>query len=527
MRNIVKGNGQNIAKNLSVVDKFMLWLNDKFIRYKVPFLSSMIVGLLTYMFMFTNKIPNHDDVEYLFGKGAELASGRWGLSLMSYIFPDFSMPWIYGIVTIILISISVCITVNIFNIQNKIYQGLLGGLIIAFPSLVRTFNFMFTSTSYGVSFILAVLSVYFLIKREWYNKVIALTLLVFSVSIYQAYVAITASFLLIYVIQMLIDDEVDIKDIIKKGVFFVLFLAVSLAVYYGITQIILLLSNQEFNEYASDNINIEYSLLKRILFPYYSLLLSFIDISFCLIPTWLSSVMHIAVILIVCLECILLLRRYNNKLKVILFIFLIALLPMAINCLYLFVDAGKMHVLTRYSFVSLYVICFVILESIGAKTDFKFKNLSKDIVSIFMFIIIITNVYFANQVYLSNMLRYENMYSLYTSLITQIKTSGLLDDEDTKIAIIGESVEMQTNNYELCKSNDIGVFGEASLRPYSYAKFIKYYIGFDAEFATDEEIEQIAQTDEFKNMERYPYYGSIQKIDDYLVVKFSDLEEAQ
>lgn len=523
--NIVKGNGQNTAKNLSIVDKFMLWLNDKFTRYKVPFLSSMIVGLLTYMFMFTNKLPNSDDMEHLFGKGVELTSGRWGLSLMSYIFPDFSMPWIYGIITLILISVSVCITVKIFNIQNKIYQGLLGGLIIAFPSLIKTFNYMFTSTSYGISVILAVLSVYFLIKREWYNKVIALAFLVFSVSIYQAYVAITASFLLIYVIQMLIKDD-DIKDIIKKGIFFVLFLAVSLAVYYGITQIILLLSNQEFNGYANNNLDIEYSILGRIFYVYYYFILVITKNQFYLVPTQISSILHVVMLLIIAVEIIVWIFRKKNIIKTLLLGALLCLFPMATNCLFLFVGEKAVTTLTLYSFVSLYVIAFVLLESIGTKMNLRFKNLAEDIVSILMLIIIITNVYFGNQVYLSRMLRYENMYSLYISVVTQIKANENFK-QGTKIAIIGKSVEMQTAIHEQCKSNDIEDFDGESPRPYSYAKFIKYYIGFDAEFATDEEIEQIAQTDEFKNMERYPYYGSIQKIDDYLVVKFSDLEEAQ
>mgnify|MGYP003295413253 CR=1 FL=1 len=34
--------------------------------------------------------------------------GRWGLDILEYIFPNYSMPWIYGIITITLMAVSIC-----------------------------------------------------------------------------------------------------------------------------------------------------------------------------------------------------------------------------------------------------------------------------------------------------------------------------------------------------------------------------------------------------------------------------------
>jgi sporulation protein YlmC with PRC-barrel domain len=59
--------------------------------------------------------------------------------------------------------------------------------------------------------------------------------------------------------------------------------------------------------------------------------------------------------------------------------------------------------------------------------------------------------------------------------------------------------------------NVIGVNREA---------FVRYYIGFDVPFADASEIQALRQTQEFAEMSVYPYYGSVQKIGDYIVVKF-------
>ena len=57
---------------------------------------------------------------------------------------------------------------------------------------------------------------------------------------------------------------------------------------------------------------------------------------------------------------------------------------------------------------------------------------------------------------------------------------------------------------------------------YSANAFMKYYIGFPAEFVSYEEAAVIRQSEQFRNMETYPYYGSIAVMDGVIVVKLSD-----
>ena len=114
---------------------------------RAPFLAALITGLAAHGYAFTNKLLNHDEIESLFGKGATVTSGRWGLELVKILFPDWSMPWIYGLVSILLIAVSACLMLKILDIRAPLSRLLLPALIVSFPSLTGNFCFMFTSSA--------------------------------------------------------------------------------------------------------------------------------------------------------------------------------------------------------------------------------------------------------------------------------------------------------------------------------------------------------------------------------------------
>ena len=61
------------------------------------------------------------------------------------------------------------------------------------------------------------------------------------------------------------------------------------------------------------------------------------------------------------------------------------------------------------------------------------------------------------------------------------------------------------------------------INAYSRITFIKHYLGFDGNFIEDDEVEKYLENDEeFNNMPIYPYYGSVKKINDIIVVKLSE-----
>ena len=94
--------------------------------------------------------------------------------------------------------------------------------------------------------------------------------------------------------------------------------------------------------------------------------------------------------------------------------------------------------------------------------------------------------------------------------------------EGTKLAVVGswQSPGFYNDHLEFTDY----LMGVKGFLPsdYSACRFLEFYIGFPAVFASDAETEAIRQTEAFRNMNVYPYYGSVAVIDDTIVVKLSE-----
>ena len=240
----------NLSFTERLSGRFLTWLWEN----KVPFFSSLIFGLIAHMFVITNKLPNHDDVIYLFGKGATVSSGRWGLELLRHVIPDYSMPWLHGITSLILLSVSICIIVELFHLQSRLGQILLSALIISFPSQVGTFCYMYTSSSYAVAFLLCVLCVREAAKESWKDWLVSALLFTLMLSIYQSYLSIASSLMILLLIQELMTcgGETRFLSVLKRGVLFVAILLVGFEVYRLSITVSLTLFGDSVNQYSNE-----------------------------------------------------------------------------------------------------------------------------------------------------------------------------------------------------------------------------------------------------------------------------------
>lgn len=510
-----------------LLDAAANWVVKQIKDNQVPILACAIFGMLAYGFAFTNKLVNHDEVFCLFSKGATVGSGRWGLGALDSLLPNYSMPWLYGILTIALMTVSICVILRIFSIRSKLLQALTAGCILVFPSLIGTFGYMFTSSAYGISFLLAVLSVWFLCKPSKWYALPALVCMVASLSIYQSYIAIAASLLVLVLIQQLLQGQ-EAAPVIRQGVWFVVFLLVSLGLYCIATGIVLRITGTEFNSYASDSVTFSLSSIpEKAVLAYSSFLRFFTEGYRGLMPTALSRILHwiclgaAGVLLLVwCCQ-----EKGKKLLRLLLLLVLIALLPLAINCMYLITAADSIHTLVLYSFVVVYLLAAILAEAcfplaVPGTLPALGRRVALNIVTLALAVILASNVCLSNQAFLNLYLRYENAYAFFTSLAADIKmTPGF--DANSKLALIGwlEQPEYCSIQFEFLDQLE-GVRGFTP-NDYSSQRFLEYYLGFEISFASEEEIEAVTHTPEYQEMEVYPYYGSLKRIGDILVVKLS------
>ena len=129
----------------------------------------------------------------------------------------------------------------------------------------------------------------------------------------------------------------------------------------------------------------------------------------------------------------------------------------------------------------------------------------------------IVNVYFANETYLKLYLQYENAYATYTEMIAQIKqTEGF--DADCTIAVVGRA---ETAFYRPDEIDTGELTGPAPdlVNIYTKEHLLRYYLGFDVPCADADTAYLLSLDPRVEAMPVYPYYGSVQRVDDYIVVK--------
>ena len=480
---------------------------------RLPFFSALLAGLLAHGFAFANKLPNADELSSLYGKGMTVGSGRWGLELSKYLFPSISTPWIYGLLSLVLLSAAACLMVRIFRIRSPLLIAVLSGLLTVFPAQTATFSYMFTAPSYALALLLVFVSVWFSQRETLAGWLLSLVLLLLGISIYQAYIAFASSFFVILMLQKLLRGEGSAREIFLFGLKRLALLACALLLYLGSIPIALQFYSGDFVDYGVAQ---ETSVFFRALVAYSSFLHTLTRDYFDYVHGGFSRIMHVFALLPAVYVSLRWLFRCRDWGKILLFLLCLLLLPLSMYCIYLIAETGIIHSMVLYSFLSLYVFAVVAAEELRGEA----APLLRQLVALSLALVAAGNVFYANAFYLKLHLRYEHSYALYTGIAAQVRqTPGF--DENTKLAILGEA---ETGLYTMPEMEDYDLIWPADDLTNAYTReyFVERYVGFDVPFADREEKRALKEDPRVQEMPIYPAYGSVQMIDDYLVIRLGE-----
>ena len=504
--------------NLSVTerlsDRFLNWLWEN----KLSFFSSLIFGLLAHAFVITNKLPNHDDVSYLFSKGETIRSGRWGLELLRFVIPDYSMPWLHGIVSLLLLSISICIIVRVFQLHSRLGIILLSGLIISFPSQIGTFCYMYTSSCYAVAFLLSVLAVREATKDGWKHWLLSVILIVLMASVYQAYISITASLLVLLVMQELLqaDRETATLPILKRGLRYVAILLIGFELYRYSINLSLAIIHSTVNQYSNEAQSMAPSFPEGILVAYRFFFFNLTSRYNMIIVSKTSRLLHFFSLFLSAVGIVWSQIRAKNLRASLLLVLCLIVLPLSICCLYIVFYWNTIHTLVLYSFFALYVLAVLAVEAIPQPT----VKTARDLLYLAVAVILGINIFFANRCYLKLFLEYENAYSLATTLVTQIRSLPGYHPDDLVVIYPSGGAALhfapEFGTQEEAEHDLMGIQVQL-LTGYTEADFISRFIGAEMNIASHEQAMKEITDQDFDRMPVYPADGSVARVEDGLV----------
>lgn len=132
------------------------------------------MNFLFHGFLFTHSFLNHDNVKCFISTncGLGLESGRWFLSVATWLTGAMSNSWMQGVISGAFIGLIVIMIVNLFHIRDKKITFFIALAFVAFPSVASIYTYMFTSSQYFLSVFLAVAGAYLIIRRKWAGAIL-------------------------------------------------------------------------------------------------------------------------------------------------------------------------------------------------------------------------------------------------------------------------------------------------------------------------------------------------------------------
>ena len=498
-------------------------------RVRVTFLSALLCGLAAHGTGLMNKISYQDDIYNLFGFGATVTSGRWMLHILAWLegllfgTGNTSLPLFNGLVSLVCVGLAGGMLVHLMQIRRRVYCALLGCVMAVFPVLTALFAYMFTSHPYLIGMLMMTVSAC-LICREgpWWSRLAGILLGGASIGVYQAFLPLLPSVILMYDLKMLTRGEEKIGGFLRRAGIQMLCVLGVLLFYFAANRFFLAKFQVELSSYMGidqmGSMSVS-SFLTRCGRAYREFFAPARDQATDMYPGSLR-ILHG---LLMAAEGLLALRLVfvtgkRSGGKAVLMALLFALMPLACNLI--FVMSEEVHSLMVYGQVMQAVLAVWLLDQAEFR-PVRARQAVSLAASLLLAVEGVMYIRFDNQCYLKDTFRQQQAFSYYTTLITQIKSLEGFDPEmelcvlnawytkDPTIYSLEELDFIHLNTYE-------GGSGDFMHMTREY--FLQNWLGFKVRWYGGTEL---YSNPEVQAMPAYPAEGSIRIIDGVVVVKLS------
>ena len=497
-------------------------------QYKIPFISGLVIGLITHMFMIVNKFPNGDSMTNFYFDQNMVTSGRWFLTIACGISSFYDLNFVNGLLAIIFLSISAVFVTRFFDVKKKTSLILIPAVMATFPAVAATMSYMYTVDGYMLGLLLAILAAY--VSRKYkFGFFFGMVLLALSLGTYQSYISVTILLCLFDIIFAVIDNE-DIYVLWNKGFKYLMMGIGGGALYYGILKLCLLLQHKELDTYQGINEMAHISLSsipERIAKMYYDFAafafsgrIFVNNILTLIIMSTLVSASMVAIFVIFVKN-----KVYKKWYSWIILFLCIGLMPFGANTVLLMMSqGGEYHLVMRLQWVVFLVAIVVIAErTISSFETAKDKLWVTKTVSVVLMALLCYNFLLMDNIaYFNLQQQYEKTYAYCVRLLDRIEqTEGYV--QGMPICMVGEVSKKSYPSTELTfdiTSKIRGTDGDFLLyRGEQYEEFIKNNLGATLNILKGDYVVDMYYSEEYSTMTSFPDKNSIKIVNGIMFIK--------
>lgn len=491
--------------------------------------AALACGFAAHFFGLVNTMHNYDDIIVQpVGVGSGLVLGRWLLEIlgrvMRFLGWDFNLTWLNGMVFLLLLALSAGILCLTLGIRNRCLAALMGMLFVVFPTVMSSLVFRYTSILYGIGIVLA-LGACLALSRKRYGWLLAAGLICLSLGIYQAYLPLTISVMVLSLLRRSLMGE-DPKALTVEGLKVCGAIVLGLAAYFVILQVLLRLTGIEMRAYQgiSSMGAVSIRRMPELVAQAFAQCLTFVGKNAWNLAD--SRVIRLAYRVLAVLSLLLtglLLAKGGKRTPLfwVLTVFLMLVFPVAVNFIVIMSPDSYIYTLMQYAFVLMGCVPLVLLDCL--RPGEKGGQLLKRCVCLFAGVLIFGYIYSDNVNYAANYYYTRQTENYLNSLMTQVRmTEGFTPDK--KWAFIGRIDDPMLDGVWSGVSPAGGLAKPRALvNAYSRTAWFDTYMGCYVEEESSEVTAALAQSEEVKAMPCWPSHGSIRVIGDTVVIKCQNI----
>ena len=501
------------------------------IQYKCAFLGTFLFGVLSQGMGLFNKFSMHDDINFFFDGDNPLGYGRWMYYVLvrieNKLLGNYSLPLLYGTLAILCTALALCLLIDLLELRSTVLCVLLGGIMVSVPVVTHLFGDMYVAHYYSFALLLAVLGPWLIIRRgKWYGWLTGVVLMTFSTAIYQSYIPVMISAFLFRLIKECFDSRTREERILiyRKAGLILLSCAAFISLYFLITFTIVNRYGITLTEYkgisemgkASPQVY-----LHRLTSLYKDFFLPSANVNSSIFPGNIRFLSYGFTAVFCLLYAWLLYEKRKFRTETVLLLVLMLLIPLAVNFLFIIVNSAFFYMIMLYGRVMFFVIFAWVLENTAGTVQNQFARVTRTLCLAGMALLTVLYIKYDNVCYLQMNLLQSQAVRYFSTLITRIQSTGGYDTEKNVCYIGDPRVLKNDNSIQPIPELDNVVF-----YPYDglyhglsgpWRRFMHLWCGYSAH-----EVDQSYFRDrpEVEAMPNYPAEGSIQLIDDTIVVKF-------
>lgn len=510
-------------------------IKTDFGKLKKAMLFTILWYLIAHGYRMSNLLYYHDSVINVTRSdmGFQRSLGRFMQPFVVFFAGSITSGWLIGVTAILFLGLSIWLICEIFDLKETMEIGFVSAILVC-NNVITTANYAYIPwlDIYAIALFFAVLGFILLRKGKPVYYILGIVSIIVSMGLYQAYVCVGLTLMVIVYIRDLYNGE-ELKSLIKKEWKTPAGFLTAGIVYYVIYRVVLLICHIEESTSYNGLGNLGsfegqsiFSMIGTTYVKFFELLsdvgvYASGSIGGIRIQAILRSI--VGFVNIFSVACIIVgLIRINicKKTKLssrIMQLLLLVLFPFAANFV-CFLSKGMVYYLMVYAFLLLYIFAWIVVrDNLSLKEKVSDKAFKwQYLLLVPMLWLAFNNIVFSNQIYLKLHMSVEKAHSIMTRIVADIeKTDGYLWGQ-TPVAFIGSFDDShyipEDDYFSELNTSALPLSNKAAFYPY-----LAYHLGANVNV-----YELPLGSTMGDDMPCFPEAGYIKFQDGILAVKLSD-----